>query len=94
MSKTVVPSEALTSDNKAASCTFGETLFEGTLWTRGEGQGSGERFGMWPGDVEVVQRKVAAEGEQVCVESSGEVIAGVEVGEGDCECVYASFDDA
>lgn len=39
MDKTVVPSDALTSDNRAAECTFRGTKFETTLWTRrGDGR--------------------------------------------------------
>lgn len=90
MNKTVVPSEALTADNKAATCTFEETVFDGTLWTRGKKEGDGEKFGPWPGDVEVLQRKKPDDGGQQCVESSGEVVADVKVGDGDCECLYSS----
>ena len=97
MDKTVVPSEALTPDNKAAKCTFEDTSFEATLWTKkaenGREKDASQKFGGWPGDVEVVQKKSAGEGAQKCVDNSGKEIGDVNDGNGECECRYASFDD-
>src|SRR6478735_999560 len=34
MNKTIVPDDQLSSSNRAAKCTFDDTLFEATLWTQ------------------------------------------------------------
>lgn len=93
MAKTVVPSEMLTSENKAATCTFADTEFVATLWTGGKkGLEVGKRFGAWPGDVEVVQRKRGGHGGVTCEDVDGEVVLGVRAEDGDCECRYSSLE--
>ncbi|CAM1510156.1 Fc.00g004910.m01.CDS01 [Cosmosporella sp. VM-42] len=97
MDKVVVPSQAITPDNKATKCTFEDTSFEATIWTKKGGDGQdrkvSQKFGDWPGDVEVVQKKNAGEGGQKCVDSSGNEITDVQAKDGECECRYASVED-
>jgi hypothetical protein len=103
MDKTVVPSDALTPDNTAATCTFPGTRLEATLWTRrrngtafepptGSDVGDG-RFPPWPCDVEIVQTKEGAssEGAPTCEDSDGHPVGDVTSGDGDCACNYANY---
>lgn len=99
MNKTVVPDNQLSSSNRAARCTFDDTRFEATLWThRSEGHGSGRgksqssKFVAWPGDVEIVQRKVPESGSPRCVDGDGDKVGDIKSGSGACECRYANFD--
>ncbi|KAF4981243.1 hypothetical protein FZEAL_2931 [Fusarium zealandicum] len=98
MDKTVVPDDKLSSSNRAARCTFKDTVFEATMWTRrngshddGSGSGNG-KFALWPGDVEIVQRKESESGSPECVNVDGDEIASVKSGSGTCECRYTNFD--
>ncbi|KFA65594.1 hypothetical protein S40285_04354 [Stachybotrys chlorohalonatus IBT 40285] len=101
MAKTVVPSEGLSpGNNRAARCTFPDTMFEATLWTRRRnGQvlvppiETNDNFEDWPGDVEVAQIKASAlSSPPMCEDNQGTLIADVQAGPGECECRYASFD--
>lgn len=96
MDKTVVPSDARAPQNRAAKCTFGGTKFKATLWTRRGGGGAddtdtGEKFGAWPGDVEIIQSKDYELGEPKCEDENGNEIADVQANAGFCTCDYASF---
>lgn len=100
MDRTVVPDASLTSDNRAARCTFSDTKFGATLWTRRNGNKTIEppegkannKFDKWPGGVEVTQRVGATDGSPSCEDTSGNAITGVKAGSGECLCGYASFD--
>ncbi|KAM5343029.1 hypothetical protein ACJ41O_013995 [Fusarium nematophilum] len=99
MDKVVVPDDKLSSSNRAARCTFEDTRFEATMWTRKSGGGGGEetdggRFAPWPGDVEIVQRKMGESGSPTCADSDGDKVADIKPGSGTCECRYSSFDDS
>lgn len=100
MNRTVLPDASLTSDNRAARCTFVDTTFAATLWTRRsdnqtisppEGK-MDEKFGAWPGDIEVTQSADAKSGSPSCEDLSGNAITSVKAGPGECLCRYASFD--
>jgi hypothetical protein len=94
-----VPSGALTPSNRAARCTFDETEFEATIWTRRSGdetvspaaRSSNDKFTEWPGDVEVSQIKRPKLGSPRCEDNQGTLIADVQAGSGECECRYANF---
>lgn len=95
MNKTVVPDDQLSSSNRAAKCTFGDTLFEATLWTqrkRGDEAAGNTKFAAWPGDVDVVQRKTFNGGSPNCVDSEGGQVGDVKSESGACECRYANYD--
>ncbi|KAH7153160.1 hypothetical protein EDB81DRAFT_447944 [Dactylonectria macrodidyma] len=98
MSKEVVPSENLTSNNRAATCTFDETRFEATLWTRRRGNDTVDpasddiKFGAWPGDAEIVQSKSGTLGPLKCEDSNGNRIGNVQAKPGTCECRYSNID--
>ncbi|KAI6783142.1 uncharacterized protein J7T54_000644 [Emericellopsis cladophorae] len=97
MERTVVPSDALTSENRAAKCTFPDTKFQATLWTRRGVTGNpdaqaSDKFNAWPGDVEITQTKKAVLGQPECVDDNGVQIADVQAGSGDCVCDYANFE--
>ncbi|KAJ4261558.1 hypothetical protein NW762_006986 [Fusarium torreyae] len=96
MDKTVVPDDKLSSSNRAAKCTFDDTIFEATLWTQSSGDGdNGDdtgKFKSWPGDVEIVQRKMPGAGSPDCVDSEGASIGDIKSGSGTCECRYANYD--
>ncbi|KAH7321381.1 hypothetical protein B0I35DRAFT_408336 [Stachybotrys elegans] len=100
MEKTVVPGGGITPSNRAAQCTFDDTTFEATLWTRRR-RGrtidlpppAQSDYTAWPGDVEVAQVKPSALGSPPrCQDSSGTAIADVQAATGGCECRYASFE--
>ncbi|KAF5974308.1 hypothetical protein FCOIX_8372 [Fusarium coicis] len=93
MNKTVVPDDKLSSSNRAAKCTFDDTLFEATLWTqrkRGDEAAGNTKFAAWPGDVDVVQRKTFNGGSPNCVDSEGGQVGDVKSESGACECRYAN----
>ncbi|KAF9767070.1 hypothetical protein IL306_000402 [Fusarium sp. DS 682] len=95
MNKTVVPDDKLSSSNRAAKCTFDDTLFEATLWTqrrRGDKAPDNSKFAVWPGDVDVVQRKTFNGGSPNCVDSEGSKVGDVKSESGSCECRYANYD--
>ena len=104
MNRTVVPGNALTPTNRAASCSYPGTRFDATLWTRRAGAGGrtldpvpttgGTKFAVWPADVEVSQSANATLGEPRCVDVDGNFIADVQAGAGQCQCLYASFPDS
>lgn len=102
MTKSVVPSDKLTANNRAASCTFADTVFEATLWTRrrgnttlaeGESEPADVKFGDWPRNAEIVQRKDYELGQPKCMDSDGSAIADVQAESGTCSCQYANFGD-
>lgn len=93
MSKTVIPDESITSDDRAAKCTFSNTVFEATLWTR-RNEGVSEastKFASWPGDTEVVQKQDAEVGALECLDDDGDRIESVGAGSGECLCEYSSL---
>lgn len=97
MERTVVPSDALTPENRAAKCTFPNTIFQATLWTRQGVTGNphaqaSDKFNAWPGDVEIKQTKEAELGQPECEDANGVKIADVQAGSGECVCDYASFE--
>lgn len=99
MDKTVIPSDSLTPNNRAAQCTFGGTKFEATIWTRRKdgreispGSDGGHNFAAWPADVEVTQTKNSEDGELRCEDRDGNRITGVQAGDGECVCGYANFE--
>ncbi|KAM0559393.1 hypothetical protein ACHAPJ_004420 [Fusarium lateritium] len=96
MDKTVVPDDKLSSSNRAAKCTFNNTLFEATLWTQRSGDGDdgddSGKFKSWPGDAEIVQRRMPGSGSPDCVDSEGDSIGDIKSGSGTCECRYANYD--
>lgn len=73
---------------------FDDTLFEATLWMQGNGgnaEGSdGEDFAEWPGNVEIVQRKMFRGGSPECVDSQGSAVGDIKSSNGTCECRYAN----
>lgn len=97
MSKTIVPSENITADNRAARCTFDDTILEATLWTRRGANktekevDTGTKFTTWPGDVEVVQKRDAEVGEPRCEDDNGIEIIDVRAGSGECTCEYSNL---
>ncbi|KAI8266655.1 hypothetical protein K4K56_004741 [Colletotrichum sp. SAR 10_98] len=84
LAKSVVPSEAIAADNKAATCVYADTAFSATLWTRKNssvGAGSaaadgnvtavsdGSKWANWPGQIEITQIKSG--GGPECKDSDG-----------------------
>ncbi|KAK5992902.1 hypothetical protein PT974_06327 [Cladobotryum mycophilum] len=101
MNKTVVPSSALTSTNRAAKCTFSDTTFQATLWTRRTSVKSKHTrrqelpqpgYPAWPGMVEVTETKNSTLGSPECEDDKGNMIADVQAGAGTCECLYGTPD--
>ncbi|KAF5017719.1 hypothetical protein F66182_10317 [Fusarium sp. NRRL 66182] len=90
MNKTVVPDDKLSASNRAAECVFDDTHVDATLWMNG-GEGNGDRFADWPGDVEIVQRKTFGSGPLECVDSDGGSVGDVRATSGACECRYANY---
>ncbi|KAJ0322538.1 hypothetical protein COL5a_008769 [Colletotrichum fioriniae] len=101
--KTVVPSEAITEDGRAATCTFSDMAFRATLWTRrntttplgtvasGTNATSTDgnvKWGPWPGQVEIVQVK---KGGPECQDKAGNAVT-VAAGREQCKCRYANYD--
>ncbi|KAL6801165.1 hypothetical protein GGI42DRAFT_39679 [Trichoderma sp. SZMC 28013] len=84
----------ITATNRAAKCTYTDTTFEATLWTkRGTQQpySSVQKrtgYGNWTGLVEIAEKKNATLGMPQCVDSQGTVIADVQAEMGTCECAY------
>lgn len=96
----ILPEGSITPDDRSAKCTFKNTTFEATLWTRRDGaevSGDavlGDKFGPWPGDVEVKQSVDSKYGPPSCAYLEGGAIIDVRAGKGMCECRYANFEDA
>lgn len=97
--RNIVPGDSIGPNNRAATCSFKDTQFEATIWTRRRNNESipldgrdDNDFGDWPGDVEVKQIKKAELGQPMCEDSQGTEIADVQAGAGDCECGYANFE--
>ncbi|KAK1980798.1 hypothetical protein LZ30DRAFT_722097 [Colletotrichum cereale] len=102
--KTVIPSESVTQDGRALTCTFSDTQFRATLWTRqnattalaqsggttatADNADGNVRWGVWPGQIEIVQVK---KGGPECSDSAGNA-ASISAGSGQCNCLYANFD--
>ncbi|KAL7906161.1 hypothetical protein GGI35DRAFT_116899 [Trichoderma velutinum] len=82
----------VTATNRAAKCTYTDTTFQATLWTkRGTQQPYSsvqKRTGYWTGLVEISEKKNATLGVPQCVDSQGNVIADVQAEMGTCECAY------
>lgn len=99
MAKSVVPSDKLTSDNRAATCIFDDTRFEATLWTRQRGnrtidpQPGDVKFGAWPGDAEIVQSKPGTTGPPKCEDTNGNSIGNVKARSGTCNCRYSNLNN-
>lgn len=99
MNRTVIPDSALTPGNRAAKCNFDNTNFEATFWVRQRDglafdppEKGSTHFTQWPGDVQVVQKEEFSLGQPMCEDSSGEIIADVQAGLGNCECRYGNYD--
>ncbi|KAK1998440.1 hypothetical protein LX36DRAFT_681008 [Colletotrichum falcatum] len=92
--KTTAPSDAAAQDGRAATCTFADTAFSATLWTRrnatAAADGADGNVGrrVWPGQVEIVQ---ASRGGPECKDAAGNAVS-VAAGDGQCKCMYANFD--
>ncbi|KAK1704233.1 tat pathway signal sequence [Colletotrichum lupini] len=101
--KTVVPSEAITEDGRAATCTFSDTAFRATLWTRrntttplgtvasgvnATSTDGNVKWGPWPGQVEIVQVK---KGGPECQDKAGNAVT-IAAGREQCKCRYANYD--
>ncbi|CEI65331.1 unnamed protein product [Fusarium venenatum] len=89
MTKTDVPDDMLSSSNVAAKCMFDDTLFEATLWTQRNGDdfddgSDGDNFVEWPGNVEIVQRKMFRGGLPECVDSQGGIVGDIKSSNGTC----------
>ncbi|KAL0935193.1 tat pathway signal sequence [Colletotrichum truncatum] len=103
MPKTVVPSETIAPNNKSSTCTFNDTTFQATLWTRrnsdndtatiGVAAGNAtavpdpSKWSVWPGEVEILQLK---RGGPNCKDNDGNEFK-VAAGDGQCECRYVNF---
>lgn len=82
--------------SRAAECTFGQTKFQATLWTRRGGSGEdnyqGDDVRPWPKDARIVQSKASDLGKLECEDQHGNALADVQAGAGECTCDYANFD--
>lgn len=84
-------------ETKPATCTFGDTVFQATIWTRqppnvttglgGSTPDFDRKFGSWPGRVQIMQR---TGGGPSCKDLAGGAIE-ARKGEGECLCRYANF---
>jgi hypothetical protein len=102
LSKTVVPTSALTSNNAVTQCFFNSTILSGTIYLAGSldslanSTGSGS-YQDWPYAVEVTQSSPGGEGIPDCYETVdgklGARIGGLEPeAEGDeCRCEYRNY---
>lgn len=95
MDKVVIPEGDIAGNNQATKCSYRGTKFEATLWTKrrtGEAEIQDEStFGVWPGDVDIIQSKEAEKGSPECEDIEGEKVD-IKPGSGKCECRYANFD--
>ncbi|KAL7791666.1 hypothetical protein V8C43DRAFT_283617 [Trichoderma afarasin] len=84
----------VTATNRAAKCTYTDTTYEATLWTKRGAQqpySSVQKrtgYGNWTGLVEISEKKNATLGVPQCVDSQGTMIADVQAEMGTCECSY------
>lgn len=97
--RNIVPSDSIGPNNRVATCSFKNTMFEATLWTRRRNNGTlpvddstDGKFADWSGDIEVKQVKQAELGQPMCEDDQGTEIADVQAGAGDCECAYTNID--
>ncbi|KAL6877026.1 hypothetical protein J3F83DRAFT_727863 [Trichoderma novae-zelandiae] len=93
MNVTVKP--LATTTNRAAKCTYPDTTYTATLWTKrgtqkpySSIQTRRAEYGSWMGLVEVAETKNAALGVPECVDARGDAVADVQARLGTCECVY------
>ncbi|GKT41824.1 uncharacterized protein ColSpa_02005 [Colletotrichum spaethianum] len=103
--KTVVPSDAITQDGRAATCTFQDTAFRATLWTRRNAtttvpQSGSTRTTMtanadssikWGVWPGQVEFVQVKSGGPECKDSAGNAVK-VAAGNKQCNCLYANFD--
>ncbi|KAM0255673.1 hypothetical protein ACHAQJ_005517 [Trichoderma viride] len=85
----------ITTTNRAAKCTYTDTTYQATLWTKRDIQQpynatQKKRSGYvnWPGRVEIVEIKNATLGVPDCVDSEGAKVVDVRGVMGTCGCVY------
>ncbi|KAG6013154.1 hypothetical protein E4U43_007470 [Claviceps pusilla] len=96
MNKTVIPSDAGSPTNRAAKCTYVDTTFQATLYTRKRGSTIFDRprrhanYSTWPGDVHIIQSLPSTVGQPMCRDASNNLIADVAAGIGTCQCQYGS----
>ncbi|KAG5916846.1 hypothetical protein E4U53_004263 [Claviceps sorghi] len=96
MNKTVTPSDAGSPTNRAANCTYVDTTFQATLYTRKRGASFVDpprrhaKDSAWPGDVQIVQSLPSTVGQPMCRDASNNVIADVAAGIGTCQCQYGN----
>lgn len=86
---------AVTAASRAAKCTYSDTIFQATLWTKQRMQKQSKTtqrrddYINWPGLVEIMEIKNATLGVGLeCVDSEGDKIADVQSEAGACECIY------
>jgi hypothetical protein len=96
LEKTVTPSDAGSTTNRAAKCSYKDTKLDATLFTRKRGSAVfnppkySVKNAAWPGDVEIVQSLKSTIGQPVCQDAKGRQIADVGTGLGTCECLYSN----
>ncbi|KAG5981922.1 hypothetical protein E4U55_002541 [Claviceps digitariae] len=96
MNKTVTPSDAGSPTNRAAKCTYIDTTFQATLYTRKRGSTlvnpprRHAENSAWPGDVQIVQSLGSTVGQPMCRDASNNLIADVAAGIGTCQCQFGS----
>ncbi|GAB0137677.1 hypothetical protein EsDP_00005934 [Epichloe bromicola] len=96
MNKTVTPSDASSPTNRAAKCTYADTAFQATLYTRKRGTTlfnppkHHAKYSAWPGDVRIVQSLDSTIGQPMCRDAMNHVIADVGAGPGTCQCQYTN----
>lgn len=97
--RNIVPSDSIAPGNRVATCSFENTVFEATLWTRRRNNqtlpvngGVDGQYADWPGNIEVRQVKEAELGQPMCEDGQGNKIADVQAGAGECECAYSNME--
>jgi len=83
--RNIVPSDSIGANNRVATCSFKNTMFEATLWTRRRNNETlpindavDGKYADWPGDIEVRQIKEAELGQPMCEDDQGTEIADVQ----------------
>ncbi|KAG6006329.1 hypothetical protein E4U21_007132 [Claviceps maximensis] len=96
VNKTVTPSDAGSPLNRAAKCTYVDTAFQATLYTRRRGSKHFNpprrhaKYSTWPGDVQIVQSLASTPGQPTCRDASNNLIGDVAAGIGTCLCQYGN----
>ncbi|KAJ6779334.1 hypothetical protein PWT90_08390 [Aphanocladium album] len=96
MNKTVTPADAGAPANRVANCTYPDTVFQATIWTRRRGgallqpPSHPSPYSPWPGDFEVMQYKNSTIGDPICLDKQGKGIADIQAAGSSCLCRYNS----